>query len=216
MTVLRVRGHSGGNETKWNCSQWNPHACTHMQHQLKFKTTRLHAAHRAIPTCVCSLLQLCKHKCQSLCKRANKMALSVYSLLIVLQQCTKTPLQATLMTREDVSWLVTVGHRPQTLDDNISSETFSAENTHLFSMHLFGGRLHYIHLQIAARQLQGLCVKEKHFKCKSTQASGTPWGREIESCLERYSLPGHNGLGSSSLLIYERINVRTLFLKFWT
>jgi len=86
----------------------------------------------------------------------------------------KTPLQVTLMTREDVSWLVTVGHRPQTLDDNISSETFSAENTHLFSMHLFGGRLHYIHLQIAARQLQGLCVKEKRFKCKSTQASGTP------------------------------------------
>lgn len=47
---------------------------------------------------------------------------------------------------------------------------------------LVGGRLHYIHLQIAARQLQGLCVKEKRFKCKSTQASGTPWGREIESC----------------------------------
>lgn len=48
---------------------------------------------------------------------------------------------------------------------------------------LVGGRLHYIHLQIVARQLQGLCVKEKRFKCKSTQASGTPWGREIESCL---------------------------------
>lgn len=48
---------------------------------------------------------------------------------------------------------------------------------------LVGGRLHYIHSQIAARQLQGLCVKEKRFKCKSTQASGTPWGREIESCL---------------------------------
>lgn len=30
-----------------------------------------------------------------------------------------------------------------------------------------------------------------------------------------YSLPGHDGLDNSSLLILERINVRTLFLKFF-
>lgn len=107
-------GHSGGNETKWNCSQWNPHACTHMHQQLKFKTTRLHAAHRAIPAYVCSLLQLCKHKCQSLCKRANKMALSVYPLLIVLQQCTDRKQHCKQNSREDVSRHGWLQYRPQT------------------------------------------------------------------------------------------------------
>lgn len=114
---------------------------THAQ-QLKFKTTRLHAAHRAIPACVCSLLQLCKHKCQSLCKRANKMALSVYSLLIVLQQCTKKHHCKRHSWHEKTchgtaGYSTGLKHRSG-LNDNISSETFSAENTHLFSMHLLG------------------------------------------------------------------------------
>ncbi len=136
------------------------------------------------PQSVCALLQLCKHKCQSLCKGPTmlhcRFTLCSLFYTIVLKESNSASDTHYQTCRSTAGYSSGLEHWSCLNDNHQLWNIFSPVHTPFLNA-LVRGRLHYIHLQIAARQLQGLCVKEKRFKCKSTQASGTPWGREIES-----------------------------------
>ncbi len=178
MSVLTWKLHS---RRKWNSSQWNPHACTHMHQQLKFKTTRLHAAHRVFALCSSSANTNVKAYAKGPTMLHCRFTLCSLFYTIVPKESNSASDTHYQTCRSTAGYSSGLEHWSCLNDNHQLWNIFSPVHTPFLNA-LVGGRLHYIHLQIAARQLQGLCVKEKRFKCKSTQASGTPWGREIESC----------------------------------
>ncbi len=110
--TLRSEDTQGGNETAHSETHMHVHTCTNSWNSKQLACMQpTERFLRVFALC----FQLCKHKCQSLCKRANKMALSVYPLLIVLHHCTVRKQLCKWHSLSDVSQHGRLQFRPWTL-----------------------------------------------------------------------------------------------------